>query len=592
MAVRPTPPVPILLFCVLQLVIASSLTPVIAQVTTTITPDASLGTRVEPNGAIHTISGGTILGPNQFHSFDRFDVGTGDTAHFTGPSSIEQIVSRVTGGSMSVIDGTLKSDISGANLYLLNPAGVLFGRNARLDVNGSFHASTADWLRLGADGAFHVSLAEQSDLSVSAPSAFGFLHDAPSGLRIDGSRLAVPTGETLSMIGGDIEIVGARRNNDSATLAAPSGQLYLASVASPGEVALHTAAAAPEVILAHVDRQGSITLMDDALVDVSGDSGGTVRIRSARLDVDDARIRADTEGRGSGGLIDVQVDVLTISSGGRLSVNTRRGSNREGDEGRVSIVATDRVALSGSNSRIESLTRGTGNAGEIVLRTGHLSLANSSKITSETTSNSRGHAGRVTIHAQRIELTGGGSRIQSTTSGRGNAGAVHIETEHLRVSRGRILGTAHTGSMGDAGDVVITADTLIVENAGRIASILSGPGEGGRIDLTVRDLTVQSGGIVTSRVSSASLDDGFESGDAGRVVIRASGKVLVTGRDSLISSSTNGSGDAGQVAIEAREVTVADRGEINKHRDQNAGQGRRDCHRRRDPHGHRQCFDQ
>jgi len=100
-----------------------------------------------------------------------------------------------------MIDGTLQSDIPGANLYLLNPAGVVFGPKARLEVNGSFHVSTADFLRLGEDGAFRVSLAdEQSALSVSAPAAFGFLRDNPSGIRLEGSRLAAPTGHTLSVV--------------------------------------------------------------------------------------------------------------------------------------------------------------------------------------------------------------------------------------------------------------------------------------------------------------------------------------------------------------------------------------------------------
>src|SRR5215510_4837176 len=116
-----------------------------AQITTTITPDSTLGTTVTQNGSVHTITGGTRPGngPNLFHSFDRFSVGTRDIASFQGPSGIINILSRVTGGQLSEIDGTLQSTIPGANLYLLNPAGVLFGPNASLDITGSFHVSTA-----------------------------------------------------------------------------------------------------------------------------------------------------------------------------------------------------------------------------------------------------------------------------------------------------------------------------------------------------------------------------------------------------------------------------------------------------------------
>src|SRR5262249_8786457 len=125
-----------------------------AQMRTTLTSDGTLGTTVTRNGGLYTITGGTRpgTGPNLFHSFALFSVGTGDTASFTGPGEITNIVSRVTGGQRSDIDGTLHSGIPGAHLFLLNPSGFLFGANARLDVSGSFHVSTADFLRF-TDGA-------------------------------------------------------------------------------------------------------------------------------------------------------------------------------------------------------------------------------------------------------------------------------------------------------------------------------------------------------------------------------------------------------------------------------------------------------
>jgi filamentous hemagglutinin family protein len=146
-------------------------------VTSAITGDGTLGTTVTQSGTIHTITGGTRPGegPNLFHSFDRFSVGTGDTARFDGPTGITNILSRVTGGQLSVIDGRLQSTIPGANLYLLNPSGVLFGPQARLEVGGSFHVSTADFLRF-ADGAnFSAHLGQESVLTVALPTAFGFL---------------------------------------------------------------------------------------------------------------------------------------------------------------------------------------------------------------------------------------------------------------------------------------------------------------------------------------------------------------------------------------------------------------------------------
>ena len=103
-----------------------------------ITPDRTWGTVVTPDGRVFNITGGIRpdQAPNLFHSFGQFDVGTGDTAHFVGQPGIDHIIGRVTGGSESLIDGRLQSD---ATLFLLNPRGLLFGPNATLDINGSFH---------------------------------------------------------------------------------------------------------------------------------------------------------------------------------------------------------------------------------------------------------------------------------------------------------------------------------------------------------------------------------------------------------------------------------------------------------------------
>ncbi len=178
-----------------------------AQVTTNITPDGTLGTAVTQEGSVYDITGGTRPGdgPNLFHSFDRFRVGTNDTARFAGQPGVDNIISRVTGGAESMIDGHLASE---ATLFLLNPSGVMFGPNATLDVNGSFHVSTADVLRFADGAAFAVSLSETSTLTVAAPAAFGFLQENPAPMTIAGSHLQVPEGERLSVIGGDLVIQG------------------------------------------------------------------------------------------------------------------------------------------------------------------------------------------------------------------------------------------------------------------------------------------------------------------------------------------------------------------------------------------------
>jgi filamentous hemagglutinin family protein len=262
-----------------------------AQVQTAIRPDGTLGTAVTQTGSLYEITGGTRPGngPNLFHSFDRFRIGTGDTARFTGPTGIENILSRVTCGEQSIIDGRLQSAIPGANFYLLNPSGVLFGPNASLDVSGSFHVSTADYLRLGDGGIFSANLSEKSTLTVAPPIAFGFLRENPAEISMQGSSLQVPIGQTLSLIGGDITVQGG-------SLMAPSGRINLASVASPGTVTF-----SPSLNLEGFGRLGKIDLSDFSVVDASGDGGGTVVVRGGRLfAVNQSGIAANTLGNTNG----------------------------------------------------------------------------------------------------------------------------------------------------------------------------------------------------------------------------------------------------------------------------------------------------
>ena len=193
-----------------------------------ITPDGTMGSVADLTGQDYSITGGTRLGGNLFHSFSVFDIHTGESATFNGPAAINNIISRVTGGSISTIDGMLGSSIAGANLYLLNPAGVLFGPNATLNVDGSFHVSTANYLVLGSDGRFDASNPGNTVLTTAPPSAFGYI-DAAEPITLNGSFLEVPDGETLSAIGGDIEITDA-------SLYASGGQVNVVSAGSAGEV--------------------------------------------------------------------------------------------------------------------------------------------------------------------------------------------------------------------------------------------------------------------------------------------------------------------------------------------------------------------
>ena len=137
---------------------------------------------------------GTQAGANLFHSFKHFNINTGESATFSGPASIDNVISRVTGGSLSNIDGLLASTIPGADVFLINPSGILFGPNASLDVDGSFHASTADRVLFPDAGVFDATNPGATVLSVAHPSAFGVLDSNPASIAVDRADLAVPVG--------------------------------------------------------------------------------------------------------------------------------------------------------------------------------------------------------------------------------------------------------------------------------------------------------------------------------------------------------------------------------------------------------------
>jgi filamentous hemagglutinin family protein len=361
-----------------------------AAVTSAITGDGTLGTMVTQSGRTYTIGGGTLRGSNLFQSFDRLSVGTGDTAAFTGPTGTTNILSRVTGGQPSSIDGVLRSEITGANLYLLNPSGVLFGPNASLAISGSFHVSTADFLRFEDGARFYTNLGQASMLTVAPPAAFGFLGSNPAPITIQGSRLQVPAGKALSVVGGDIEIVGRGPLTAASvpTLEAPRGRIQLASVAAPGDVGFSPLDLAPDLRVDSFAQLGRIALSQGALLEASGNGGGAVLLRSGRLRVDSSWMFADNTGP---------------MDGSGLGVDLR--------------ITADAVMAKGSFITTDGL--GAGRARDLRITAGRLQM--DTAVVSSTGFSAAGGGGNVTLDVGTLMLTGG-AQIFSSTSGSRSGG--------------------------------------------------------------------------------------------------------------------------------------------------------------------------
>lgn len=251
-----------------------------------ITPDTTLGaessviTPTNINGiSTDQIDGGAIRGANLFHSFREFNVGEGRGAYFTNPTGIENILSRVTGGNPSEILGKL-GVLGNANLFLINPNGIIFGPSSSLDINGSFVGSTASSLKF-ADRTEFSAAAPQTNplLTVSVP--LGLQFGATEGSILNQSqatdssgeavRLAVEPGKTLALVGGDVRL-------DGGNLQAPGGRVELGGLAGSGTVGLQVDSNNIGLSFPVGVRRADVYLTN-AFVDVTAGNGGNSTLR-------------------------------------------------------------------------------------------------------------------------------------------------------------------------------------------------------------------------------------------------------------------------------------------------------------------------
>src|SRR5689334_4084769 len=215
---------------------------------------------------------GKQVGGNLFHSFSSFNVGQGQTATFSGPGSVNNIISRVTGGQTSQVDGQIASTIPGANLFLLNPSGWVFGSHATLNVQGSVHVSSTDTLHFADGTRLPTGTPTGSSFTSAPPEAFGFLGSRAGAVTVTGSRLTTPVGKDLSPVGGPVRIEGGQ-------VLAPAGRLHIASAASAGTINLN----GNEVPAQAAPAYGPVTVSGNAVADVGDPSGrrggGAVQVR-------------------------------------------------------------------------------------------------------------------------------------------------------------------------------------------------------------------------------------------------------------------------------------------------------------------------
>lgn len=564
-----------------------------SQVTTAITSDGTMGTVVNQIGSLHDITGGTRPGngPNLFHSFGQFSVEAGDVANFRNNTGLptENILSRVSGGNPSNIFGTIQTQgFSNANLYLMNPSGIIFGPDASLNVGGSTHFTTADYLRLS-DGIQFTALPSPQDalLTVAPVAAFGFLESNPASIVVGGSSLSVSEGQTFSFEGGDINIIGSELN-------APGGKIALTSVASPGEVLADTYASASNANGQSFSTLGNISLLEGATLDVSGNAPGTVVIRGGKLLVDGSTISANTMGP-AGGLagvpgagIDIQVTGdLLVDNEALIQANVLEGSIA----GKDIILNTGQTLEIRNNSIVQTQALGgSGNAGNIEVNANKVLIAKSPQGLQSLTfgaffGNSTGNAGNISVTANDFQLIGedvmnGAAGISSTTVfGTGQAGNINVQVGEMFLNLG-IISANSFASSGNAGHVQITADKLTLTNFANIQSTSFGDatGNAGSVNVVVNgQLNIQERSLITVRsdLTGADGDLTITAGDIVITGIRESMRPLVgqAGGDFTGLSTRTSNGQGADMHITARNLQISDKGFLNASTDGSGSAG-------------------
>ena len=610
-----------ILFIVLLLNAAFVLSELHAQIIT----DGTLGPAASISGPDYQIIAdlGKQAGNNLFHSFSEFSISAGESAVFTGPNSVENIISRVTGRNESRIDGFLRSQIPGANFFLLNPSGVIFGPHASLDMSGSFHVSTADYLRLGEDGRFDAVHPGNDVLKTASPSAFGFLGEKPGSITFQGSGskaaedywgmngISVPQGETLSVIGGDIHI-GDGLLLDSypvgSHLRASGGQVNMASVASRGEV---PADAEPDI--SAFEEHGEISLTGGSVIDVSSNKSGNICIRGGKFVVSeessvtsmtfnedgggiDIRMSRDSDisnggkiitttfGTGKGGDISFSADNMNIRDDGQIfaiSGTVSSGSiiGGEGDGGNIRL-KTNQLEITGEKSFVSSATLDVGKAGDISITGDIVKITDDGRITADngirdpaqekiSFIGGEGRGGDITFEVNRLEMERGS--ISSNTFGTGAGGNIQIlEAEFVYIAGSGTEDVEYPENMfygigsqawgtGDGGHITIETDTLNLVKDATINGQNYGSGQGGDIELNANRVEIHQGGTITTSTRGA--------GKAGAVSITADKSVNLSGSGtkldkSRIYTATHSGGPGGNLTISTNSLTIGKDGEI------------------------------
>jgi filamentous hemagglutinin family protein len=540
-----------------------------------IIPDNTLGSEssvVIPLGpTVDLVLGGAERGNNLFHSFEQFDVGNTAAAYFLiGSGAIDNIFARISTEDISEVFGVLGiRQLAGgnflstpANLYLINPNGIVFGENAFLDIGGSFSVTTADNITF-TDGRLFGSTTSAplpNALTVS-PSAYLFSGQNIGEIKVTSTRiglngidqgLTVPLRENLNLVSGNI-LVDGLGVAFGAGLSARGGQLNIIAVREGRVNILANETLSP----LQGNTNGDINFVNNALLSTELDNGGNIFLVGQNVQFVDSVVRS--------GIL--------------------RGVGTQNSQAGNILITANTLSLT-DGAQIDSSIAGIGNAGNIEIEAQRVTLTGSSiegantptpreeisAIRSTVSDTATGSGGTISIRSPRVEISGGAG-ITASTLGTGKAGNISIVTDSFLLSGttseslqpSSIMSTVEPSATGNGGNIdVIANDAILIENGAGLTASAFGIGRAGIIQLSSENRIVFRGQNRAGVGSTANARVGNNaisiipnmSGERSNAITVKAGNELRLEDGAQINAGTSNSADSGNISITAPNITI------------------------------------
>ena len=449
-----------------------------------VVPDTTLpqNSAVTVNGNNFTITGGTQVGSNLFHSFSQFSVPTHGEAFFNNGLTIQNIISRVTGLSASNIDGILRTNGT-ANLFLLNPNGIVFGPNARLNVGGSFVASTASKLKFADMSEFTTTSDALSPPLLTISTPMGLQLGRGGSAVVNAGNLSVNPGQNITLFGSTVINTGQVK--------APGGEVTLAAAPTASEARLGQSGALLSLQVQETQAETQATFVPELLVNIPG------LVVNANNQIELAGIPVSNQ-------------IGTAINAGNIDVSSQIG-------GTVKILGTQ-VALYPNALSDASGDRG---GGKVLLGGDY-----------------QGQGELLKATATYVSPT---ATIQANAQNSGNGGNIVVWSDQSTRAYGKLQ--ARGGAQSGHGGLVETSSLKFLDVAGITVDASATKGNGGTWLLDPRNVTLGYSGTSNGSLNGSNPNIFTPTGDSATIDIPDIQSQLNTGTNVTISTGSTGTQD-------------------------------------------------